>query len=219
MGFDGPVVRTLEAAVGLGSADNDTLTNGKDRVGNPRRHQLGLDLFGNSTQGLVTVRAIEARWVIGCVPDVSEVEERVWTASWIVSQRAPFDRQERYGDPGCPRQGHPAFLQGKISGATPHEDPDAQARGVFQGVAPAPAILISTTRCRPGKMSKPLQDRRVDATTTPRTRHRDASPTPSPCLAERISARHSGLTTIRCVGRGSCRRTHITFAVVAGAVV
>ena len=36
--------------------------------------------------------------------------------------------------------GRPAFLQGKIPGATSPKGPDAQARAVFGGVAPAMAL-------------------------------------------------------------------------------
>ena len=48
---------------------------------------------------------------------------------------------------------YPAFLQGKILGATSSKGPAAQARAVFGGVAPAPPVLRSRGPTRPGHLN------------------------------------------------------------------
>ena len=53
----------------------------------------------------------------------------------------------------------PAFLQGKISGATSPKDPAVQARVVFGGVAPAPPLLRPCCPGRSGRIANSMTNK------------------------------------------------------------
>ena len=67
-------------------------------------------------------------------------------------------RTRPVGASAAPR-GRPAFLQGKIPGATSPKGPAVQARAVFGGVAPAPPAVRLRGPGRPDRIANRLADR------------------------------------------------------------
>ena len=62
-------------------------------------------------------------------------------------------------DPSAALQGRPAFLQGRIPGATSSKGPFAQARAVFGGVAPARADSRTPYPGRTARIANPMPDK------------------------------------------------------------
>lgn len=96
-----------------------------------------LGSIGGLTLGLEIIREIYSRRGNGFASDPIQIETRAWASTRVAPPRRWTPHDVRDGMPSG-RSSRPAFLQGKILGATSSKGPFAQARAVFEGVAPAP---------------------------------------------------------------------------------
>ena len=87
-------------------------------------------------------------------------------------------------------RGRPAFLQGKIPGATSPKGPAVQARAIFGGVAPAPPVLRPRCASRPGQIANPMMDKTLPWPRLLRSVRKPAAQPPRRCCAGPFSPQH-----------------------------